>query len=56
MTDLSMQPLFDAANQKQQDFLKKLVDEKARDTIEFLPEIYIQDKNGVRELMSGTTV
>ncbi len=56
ITDLSTQPLFDPSNQKQQDFLKKLMDEKAQETIEFLPEVYIQDKNGVRELMSGTMV
>ena len=56
LNDLSTVPVFDTANEQQQDFLRKLIDERVQDSIEFLPEVYVQDREGVRELLSGTIV
>ena len=56
LNDVSSNPLYDPDNKDQQKFLAKVVAEKSESSIEFLPEVYIQDKNGVRELMSGSTV
>lgn len=50
--DLSLEPLFDPPNSVQQEGLKKVIEAKSKETIEFPPEVYIQDKNGVRELFS----
>lgn len=56
VNDLSLEPLFDPQNSVQQEGLKKVIDAKSKETIEFLPEVYIQDKNGVRELLSGSVI
>lgn len=56
INDLSAEPLFDLENQKQQELLARSVEKQSEQTIEFLPEVYIQDKLGVRELMSGTVI
>ena len=56
VNDLSNAPLFDASDQEQQGLLSQVIDEQAQQSIEFLPEVYVQDKNGVRELLSGTKV
>lgn len=56
LNDLSTVPLFDPANEPQQKFLKKLIEEQKRLSIDFPPEVYIQDRNAVRELLSGTIV
>ncbi len=56
VNDLSSDPVFDPANEQQQQFLRKLIDERVQDSIEFLPEVYVQDREGVRELLSGTIV
>jgi hypothetical protein len=54
INDLSNEPLFDRTNKNQQEFLSKLIAEREKNVIEFLPEVYIQDRKGVRELMSAT--
>jgi hypothetical protein len=51
--DLSSEPIYDPENQEQQRLLRELMDAQSKETIEFLPEVYIQDKNGARELLSG---
>ncbi len=56
INDLSTFPLHDPANEKQKDFLDELIAQHAKLSIEFPPEVYIQDNNGVRELFSGTVV
>lgn len=54
--DMSTEPIFDPNNKIQQDLLAAAMKEQADSAIEFLPEVYIQDKNGVRELLSQTEV
>ncbi len=54
--DMSLTPLWDPDNELQQKSLRRYLDGLARDSVDFLPEIYVQDKNGARELMSGTRV
>jgi hypothetical protein len=54
LNDLSQNPLFDAENETQQARLKKVIADKIPTSIEFIPEVYIQDKNGCRELLSGS--
>ncbi|MBF0478015.1 MAG: hypothetical protein HQL26_00895 [Candidatus Omnitrophica bacterium] len=56
VNDLSTFPLYDPANEKQKYFLDKLITEQAKNSIEFPPEVYIQDRHGVRELLSRTVV
>jgi hypothetical protein len=56
VNDLSTHPVYDPRDKIQQEFLSKVLTEQSKQSIEFLPELYIQDKNGVRELMSGTVV
>lgn len=56
INDLSTFPLHDPANEKQRSFLDQLITAQAKVSIEFPPEVYIQDNNGVRELLSGTVV
>jgi hypothetical protein len=56
VNDLSTNPVYNANDKTQQDFLSKVLAEQAKKSIGFLPELYIQDKNGVRELMSGSVV
>jgi hypothetical protein len=51
--DLSSEPIFDSANIEQQRLLRELMEKQSKETVEFLPEVYIQDKNGARELLSG---
>lgn len=54
LNDLSHNPIFDPQNEKQQQRIKKVIDELIPQSIEFIPEIYIQDKNEARELLSGS--
>jgi len=54
LNDLSQNPVFDSQNKTQQARIKKVVTELIPDSIEFIPEVYIQDKNGARELLSGS--
>jgi len=56
LNDLSQNPLFDLEDQQQQERLRKVIEKQIPQSIEFLPEIYVQDKNGVRELLSGSVI
>ena len=56
LNDLSQNPLFDAKDSMQQTRLKKVLEEQIPQSIDFLPEVYIQDRNGVRELLSGSVI
>jgi len=56
LNDVSSNPVYNSDNKDQQRFLSKVIAEKRESSIEFLPEVYIQDKDGVRELMSGSIV
>jgi len=53
LNDLSQNPIFDFDNQIQQTRLKKVMEKLIPNSMEFVPEVYIQDKNGARELLSG---
>jgi hypothetical protein len=54
LNDLSQNPIFDFQNKTQQTRIKKVITELIPNSIEFIPEVYIQDKNGARELLSGS--
>ncbi|HBG61447.1 MAG: hypothetical protein A2Y03_01395 [Omnitrophica WOR_2 bacterium GWF2_38_59] len=56
LNDLSQTPIFDPKDDEQQERLKKFIEKKIPTSIEFPPEVYIQDKNGVRELLSGDVI
>ena len=56
LNDLSQNPLFDSRDALQQERLSQAIEQQIPHTMEFLPEIYVQDKNGVRELLSGTVI
>jgi hypothetical protein len=56
VNDLSTRPLHDPENAEQKAFLDDLIARQAKTSIEFPPEVFIQDRNGLRELFSGTTV
>ena len=54
LNDLSHNPIFDPKNELQQARIKKALDSLIPESIDFIPEVYIQDKNGARELLSGS--
>jgi hypothetical protein len=54
LNDLSLNPIFDAKNQMQQTRIKKVIENLIPNSMEFIPEVYIQDKFGARELLSGS--
>ncbi len=56
LNDLSQKPLFDAQDTVQQSRLKKVMNDQIPHIIEFPPEVFIQDKAGVRELLSGIAI
>jgi len=56
LNDLSQKPLYDSKDSIQQDRLKKVMNDQIPSTIEFPPEIFIQDKNGVRELLTSSLI
>lgn len=56
LNDLSREPVFDRQNSLQQSRLKKVIEDLIPNSMEFVPEVYIQDRNGARELLSGTTL
>jgi hypothetical protein len=56
VNDLSTYPLHDPQNEQQKAFLDDLIARQRKLSMEFPPEVYIQDQNGVRELLSGTIV
>ncbi|MFA5431044.1 MAG: hypothetical protein WC329_07800 [Candidatus Omnitrophota bacterium] len=53
LNDISQNPVFDPGNSVQQERLKKVIAGLVPNSMEFVPEIYVQDKNGARELLSG---
>ncbi|MFA5363236.1 MAG: hypothetical protein WC335_08405 [Candidatus Omnitrophota bacterium] len=53
LNDLSQNPVFDPENEIQQARLKKVIAALIPNSMEFIPEVYIQDKKGARELLSG---
>ena len=56
LNDLSQQPIFDSGNSLQQSRLRKIIEKQIPQSIEFPPEVYIQDRNGIRELLSGSVI
>lgn len=54
LNDLSQNPIFDLKNETQQKRIKTVIANLIPNSIEFIPEVYIQDKNGARELLSGS--
>jgi len=50
LNDLSQNPIFDHRNEMQQARIKKVLANFTPNSIELLPEVYIQDKHGAREL------
>ena len=54
LNDLSQNPIFDLQNQTQQERIKKVIANLIPNSMEFVPEVYIQDKHGARELLSGS--
>jgi len=56
LNDLSQNPIFDLQNETQQARLKKVIADLIPNSMEFIPEVYIQDKNGARELLSGSNL
>jgi hypothetical protein len=54
LNDLSLNPIFDLGNEMQQARIKKVIANLIPNSIEFIPEVYIQDKNQARELLSGS--
>ncbi|MCA9393850.1 MAG: hypothetical protein KC900_06575 [Candidatus Omnitrophica bacterium] len=56
LNDLSKEPLFDAADATQQERIQKVIEKQIPKSIEFLPEVYIQDRNGVREMLSNSVI
>ena len=56
LNDLSQNPVFDPKNETQQQRLKKVMADLIPNSMEFVPEVYVQDKSGARELLSGSTL
>lgn len=56
LNDLSQKPLFDLQDALQQNRLRKVIEEQIPNSIEFVPEVYIQDRNGIRELLSALKI
>lgn len=56
INDLSQTPIFDADNDLQQKRLSALMAKQIPTSIDYPPEVYIQDMNGIRELYSGLSV
>ncbi len=56
VNDLSSDPIYNPNDQSQQEFFAKIIAEHSKDTIEFLSEVYVKNKNGVRELTSGSVI
>ena len=53
---LTDRPLYEPGNDQQKAFLDDLIAKQAKAAIDFPPEVYVQDRTGVRELLSGTVV
>jgi hypothetical protein len=48
LNDLSQNPIFDLQNKTQQARIKKVLADLIPNSMEFIPEVYIQDKHGAR--------
>jgi hypothetical protein len=53
LNDLSQNPVFDPHNEMQQTRLKKILSDFVPNSMELMPEVYIQDKHGAQELSIG---
>jgi len=53
LNDLSQNPIFSFKNETQQLRIKKMIASLIPNSVEFIPEVYIQDRCGARELLSG---
>ena len=56
LNDLSLKPIFDQKDEKQQERISIMLKKQIPSSIEFLPEVYVQDKNGVMELLSNSKI
>ncbi len=56
VNDLSTHPLHNPQNEEQKAFLDDLITRQKKNSMEFPPEVFIQDQNGLRELLSGAIV
>lgn len=56
INDLSKDPIYNAQDEVQQKRLTALMAKQIPTSIEFPPEVYIRDINGIRELYSGLRV
>ncbi len=56
INDVSSHPVYDPGNQEQNDLISKIIDEKSKDMMEFPPEVYMQNKHGVWELLSKARI
>ena len=56
INDLSQDPIYNADDEMQQKRLAALMDKQIPTSIEFPPEVYIRDINGIRELYSELRV
>jgi hypothetical protein len=54
LNDLSQNPIFEPQNSEQQSRIRKVIAQLIPDSMEFVPEVYMQDKNGAVELLSGS--
>lgn len=50
LNDLSQNPVFDLQNEMQQLRIRKILADFVPNSMELIPEVYIQDKHGAREL------
>ncbi len=56
LNDLSKNPIFNPEDDVQQQRLAKVIEKQIPKSIEYPPEVYIQDKSGVRELLSNSVI
>ncbi|NTV29501.1 MAG: hypothetical protein HGA80_05415 [Candidatus Omnitrophica bacterium] len=54
LNDLSASPLYYPHDENQNIFLQKLIREQSQNAIEFPPEVFVQDINGLKEIIAGT--
>ncbi len=51
LNDISQNPVFDPQNEMQRVRIKEVLARSIPTSMEFIPEVYIQDRNGARELL-----
>ena len=56
INDVSSQPLYDRESKEQNEMIAKIIKEQEKDSIEYIPEVFWQDKNGMRELATGMII